>query len=70
MIALLLRCDHCVMDGEHLVDTWARSKSSRHVRRTIEKAKTVNVEAGAITLRGLLPKTPENPYVNISYEKL
>ncbi len=70
MIALLLRCENCVMDGEHLVATWARSKSHRHARRTIEAAKLVNVDAGVSTLRSLLPQELENSYVHLTYQKL
>ena len=65
LIALLLSCERCQIDGEHLVDIWSRSKNSRHARRMIRRAESINVGAGARTLRDLLPDNPPRPYIDL-----
>lgn len=65
LLALLLDCEECVKDGEHLVDIWKRSKNPQHARRMIRRAESINVTAGAVTLRDLLPEDPPRPYVDL-----
>lgn len=65
LIALLLDCEECVKDGEHVVDTWTRSKNPQHARRMIRRAETINLRAGAVTLRDLLPEDPPRPYLDL-----
>lgn len=68
LIALLLDCEDCIRDGEHVVDTWARSKNPQHARRMIRRAQEFNLQAGVVTLRDLLPEHPPRPYVDLPPE--
>lgn len=65
VIALLLGCDNCVKNEEHVVDTWKRSRSSRTVRRVLKAADLINLAAGAVTLRELVPNDPPLPHVDL-----